>query len=143
MSLFKILGIIVFLASTPVTYALEHDHDHHFVEHNMVLFGSGEVFASHIVYKNPHNFQVILRLELPEDVRALYLRERASHPGERFIYYLDRMHIGSIETATEITGTIFRKTETGEKIILARDVRLPRERFSLIFFNEVPESLAP
>jgi hypothetical protein len=30
-------------------------HDHH-VKHNMVIFGEDQVYASHIVYKVPHNY---------------------------------------------------------------------------------------
>lgn len=118
-------------------------HDPHHVEHNMLLFGETEIFASHIVYKVPHNFQVILKLELPANIRELYLRERKLHPTETFIYFLDRMHIGDIGQASAIAGNIFRKNDAGEKVYLARDVRLPRESFAIVYFNELPESLAP
>lgn len=136
-----LLAALALSAGAPAEATTDHDHAH--VEHNMVLYGTNEIFASHIVFKNPHHYQVILGLDLPEEIRARYTAERAANPGARFIYLLDPMSIGAIETAAEISGTIFRRGPDGEKIILARQVRLPRARFKIIFFNTLPESLAP
>ncbi len=52
-------------------------------------------------------------------------------------------HIGEIQQVSELSGQVFRKTETGEKVILNPSLRLSKEQFSILYFEELPESLAP
>lgn len=122
------------------TFAFGADHGR-YPKHNLILVGESEIFASHIVYKAPHNFQVILKLSLGEKTRDLYLTEKRAHPGEEFIFLLDEMDIAQIENAAEISGTIFRRNAGGEKVIIAQGQRLARDSFSVLYFDELPLSL--
>lgn len=131
-----LLAISIFLTSAASAQT------EHLVKHNMVLVGESEIFASHIVYKEPHNYQVILGLNLDPTIKAAYQHERRSHPGDTFIYLLDDMHIAHIRHRSEISGTIFRKDSLGNKVTIAEGVRLPAGAFRVLYFNELPLSLA-
>jgi hypothetical protein len=117
------------------------DHAQH-AKHNMVLFGESEVFASHIVYKEPHNYQVILKIKLDAHHQALYLAERSQHPKDQFIYLLDPMNIKDIESAAAISGTISRMDASGVRREIAPNVVVTRENFEVIYFDELPLSLS-
>lgn len=117
------------------------DHSHH-PPHNMVLFGTSETYASHIVYKVPHNYQVILAVKFEASIQQEYLRAKANHPTSLFIFFLDSMHIGDIETTNTISGTIQYEDEQGERHAVVENVTLSKENFKIIYFNELPLSLA-
>ena len=123
------------------SFALAQDHHHH-VKHNMVIFGESEIFASHIVYKQPHNYQVILKLKLSDADRALYLRARTQFPSDRFIYLLNEMHIAEIANATSISGTLLRYDAAGTKHEIAARIELKRDQFEIVYFDELPLSLS-
>lgn len=107
--------------------------------HNMLLFGSEEIYASHIVYKSPHNFQVILKLRLPDNVKEHYLLLRDSHPDAQIVLLLDPFDISTIATASTISGLI--KVRGSSNRILTPRVTLTRNDFDLVFFNELPLAL--
>lgn len=65
-------------------------HEGH-AKHNMVLFGEKEIFASHIVYKVPHNFQVILKVQLDDKTRDTYLIEKSKYPTDYSVIYFDEL----------------------------------------------------
>lgn len=121
------------------TFATD-NHSHH-AKHNMVLFGESEIFLSHIVYKVPHNFQVILKIELDEKTKATYLQEKKSNPDDEYIFLLDHMDIKDISTVESISGTISRTDAAGAKTILATNVVLKRSQYKVIYFDELPLSL--
>jgi len=131
-------GLMLFLLVGGAAQA--HDHGDH-VKHNMVMYGEPEIFLSHIVYKLPHNFQVILKARFSEQIKELYLKERKAHPTDEFIYLADEMKIREIDSMPEISGTISRTDSEGTKTILATKVPLLRKDFDIIFFNELPLSL--
>lgn len=83
----------------------QHQHD---VKHNMLLFGTEEVFADHIVYKVPHNYQVILRVNFDSDVKQAYLNAKENYPKDTFIFLLDSMDIARIVDVESISGTDFK-----------------------------------
>lgn len=132
--------LIIGLLLISITGMAEMDHDHQ-VKHNMVLFGEKEIFVSHIVYKSPHNYQVILKVDFNENIRQLYLEARAGNPNDEFIFLLDKMHIADIATLDTISGTLFRTDEKGLKTTLANEVILDKNHFKIIFFNELPLNL--
>ena len=56
--------------------------------HRMLLFGDNAVFASHLpMFRSPHDYQVVLEVELPDGVRRAYVRDR-QRTGER-VYTLE------------------------------------------------------
>lgn len=137
----RFLFALAIVFSAPAM-AAEPGHPPHHVKHNMVLFGSAEIFASHIVYKEPHNFQVILQVAFDPAVRALYQRERAARPANQLIYLLDPMHIAEIATLTSLKGDLISEFPDGKRVTLSTGVVLPKGSFRLIFFNELPLQLA-
>lgn len=122
-------------------YSFANDSHHHHVKHNMVLFGEKEIFASHIVYKVPHNYQVILKISLPIEIKEKYLSARANHSEDQFIFLLDEMNIREIAARTSISGTIFRTNLSGERHTIANRVKLVRDDFAIVYFDELPLSL--
>jgi len=119
-----------------------HGPEHNHARHNMVLYGQEEVFASHLVYKVPHNFQVILKVNFDEKTQVTYRRERALYPQQKIIYLLDTMNIKDIASAEFISGQVFRIDENGKRIELASEVSLSRGGFAVVYFSELPLSLA-
>lgn len=133
----KTILALMFVATVAVQAS---DHSHH-AKHNMVLYGEKETFLSHLVYKQPHHFQVILKVTLPGHAQALYLRERKANPGDQFIFLLDSMDMRDIQVARAVTGTLIRSTSAGERIELASGIRIEREAYEIIYFDELPLSL--
>jgi hypothetical protein len=117
------------------------DHAQHHATHNMVLYGDRDVFASHLVYKAPHNFQIILQIQLDPQTRKAYLDERRRHPMERVVLLLDPMPIRDITEAPVLTGTLLRRPEKGPPVVLRERIRLERKNVKLILLNELPLSL--
>lgn len=131
----KILSLLTLIA-LPV-FAQRQDHP----AHNMLLYGTQETFASHIVYLQPHNYQVILDLKLTEEAKTLYLSEKALNPNDTFIFFLDPMEIALIASAESISGKLIRKDAEGTRHVLMSEIVISKENFKLIFFNELPLSL--
>ncbi len=140
MKILRILSLCLILMAGLSGFAQVANHAQH-AKHNMVLFGESEIFASHIVYKQPHNFQVILKLALDPANRALYLAEKAKFPKDQFLYLLDPMDIKDIESVSGIAGTILRIDAAGVRKEIAHDVQVPCGKFEVIYFDEVPLSL--
>jgi len=116
-------------------------HEVHHVKHNMVLYGNSEIFASHIVYKVPHNYQVIVKFTFEDDVKYLYLNEKAAFPKDQFIFLLDEMNISDIANQTFVSGTLLRTNSTGQRIELRSRVLVPRRNFEIVYFKELPTDL--
>ncbi len=117
------------------------DHAHH-ARHNMILHGTKEIFASHLVYKVPHNFQVIVRLKLSASVRRAYLAARAAYPEQTFILLLDPVSIGELAGAAQISGPLFRRDAEGVRVDVVPSVVLDRAQFEVVYSDELPLSLA-
>lgn len=113
----------------------------HHPPHNMLLRGQTEVYASHVVYKSPHNFQVELELELPPEVKGRYIKEVANHPDETFFYLLQHLHIGDIQNVSSISGSFQRENAKGERVTFIDQVELPKSAFKILYFYELPLNL--
>jgi hypothetical protein len=50
--------------------------------HGMTLFGTNKIYAYHIADFAPHNYQIILELDLDEAAHRGFLEYQASHPSE-------------------------------------------------------------
>ena len=136
----NLLSAILLVIGFALPQFAQAQHAHH----NMVLYGQGENFyASHIVYKVPHNYQVILKLNLSFDVRATLNKEMNAYPTDQFIYLLNHMDIGQITQQPAISGQVFRRTADGSKQILFSTVALQPSDYSIVYFSELPLSLEP
>lgn len=131
-----LMGILV----GPASFAGVDPHEHH-AKHGMLLFGEGPIYASHIVYKAPHNYQLILKLNFDSAIRDLYLQERKGYPKDQLIFVLDPMDLKDIESAAVISGVILRKDGDGNKVNVVSDVEVSRTDFEILFFDELPLSL--
>ena len=133
-----LISITMFLLSV---IASAQYHDHH-TKHNMILFGTpGTYYASHIVYKAPHNFQVILMLNLSEDIKGKIVSEVQYYPDDQLIYLLDQMDISQIESKPPISGQVFRTSSDGVKHMILEKMELQSNQYDLIYFDELPLSL--
>lgn len=114
-------------------------HDH--AKHNMLLFGEREIYASHLVYKQPHNFQVILKVELNEADRQAYLAARRAHPKALIRFLLDPLDISQIDAQNLISGPVYLDEENNEAQLLIPSMAIPRSRYSVLYLDELPLSL--
>lgn len=134
--------LITFLLVTQIGMAKSHDHSHH-PPHNMVLFGTQQTFASHIVYKKPHHYQVILEVRLDATTRELYTDTLTRHSADSLILLLGEMDIGLIEKKPLLTAKLIQRLASGERKVLRENIQLRPEDYKIIFFNEVPLNLEP
>lgn len=124
-----------------LTVAVEaQDHQHH-PPHNMILLGTNEVFASHIVYKEPHNFQVILKVDFDSETLAVYQNSKSENPQQLFIFLLDSMDIAKIGELTELSGKVLFENANNERVVIRQNVVLKKEQFKIVYFDELPLSL--
>jgi hypothetical protein len=135
LKIFAMAAILLSLSTGTLAQASEHQHP----KHNMLLFGNEKVFASHIVYKEPHNFQVILALELPEEAKRHYLSLRDGDPTAQVVLLLDPSDIGAIESTPTISGVIVKRGSSSDELPL--HVTLARDEFGIVFFNPLPLDL--
>lgn len=131
----------VILISLTFAFSAASAHESH-TNHNMILLGSDEIFATHIVYNVPHNFQVILTLQLPLEVKTLYQQQRQLHPNDQFRFVLKHLDISQIQALGSVTGAVLRVHSDGKKTTIIDDVTLTKNQFKVLFFDELPLSLA-
>lgn len=110
--------------------------------HNMIMLGEEEIFLSHIVYKVPHNYQVILKVKLNPEAKSKYLAAKRLNPKNLMILFLDHMDMGQMASATELTGTMLTEDPEGNRQEIFPLVSLKKGEFELVFFDELPLSLA-
>lgn len=135
----RIITSIALSIGFGVTCLAHEGHSH--AKHNMVLFGENQIFASHIVYKVPHNYQVILSLTLSQEDRDAYLAARRDHPSDQFIYLLNTMDIKDIATQKIISGPVFYLDSEGNKHEVIPSMKVSNDNFKVIYFDELPLSL--
>jgi hypothetical protein len=117
------------------------DHTQH-AKHNMLLFGEAEnYYASHIVYKVPHNYQVILKIDFSLSTKEKIRGEMVDHSADEFIFLLDHMDISQIKLKPALSGKIFRTDSEGKKSTIFEQVELEASQYSIIYFDEVPLNL--
>lgn len=133
-----LVATAMFVLAAPHTASAQHQNH---AKHNMLLYGSDEIFADHIVYKVPHNYQVILRIDFDVEVKQAYLAAKENFPSDTFILLLDLMDIGKIGQAERIKGELLRRDRSGKKETIKAGVTLEKEHFKVIYFDELPLSL--
>jgi hypothetical protein len=80
----KKLLIFIFLASTFATSKAQHhnmgDADKPSI-HGMLIFGQEKIYASHLpLFHTPHDYQIILELELDKTAKAQFVKDQQQHP---------------------------------------------------------------
>jgi hypothetical protein len=138
----QVTGWVVLALALVVMSVSAYAHENH-TKHNMVLVGENEIFASHIVYKSPHNYQVILKINLSAETRSKYLSARKSAPGNLMILLLDSMDISKIASTTALSGTLLSEDQNGNRSELETNIKIEQKDFQLLYFDEVPLSLVP
>lgn len=133
--------ILILLATFTFRAFAEPLHSADHVRHNMVVYGLNEIHASHIVYKKPHNYQVILSVRFPATSLAAYLAAKAEHPGDRIIFLLHPVDIGDIRSANVLSGSLFRRDSEGRRFDITPELTLDENSFDLVYFQELPLSL--
>ena len=128
--------LLCFIVSLSQAFA-QHNHP----QHKMIMYGENEIFMSHVVYKVPHNYQVILNVDLDEQSKAEYLKEKRIHKDDTFLFILDHMDISTIYDVSHLTGTLVRESIMFGRFEIAKKVRLDDENFKILYFNELPTHL--
>ncbi len=78
-----LLGLAVMLRSLPLLAQGVHPAPDKPSVHGMLLFGRGKVYASHLpMFHAPHNYQVILELNLDQKDQARFVEDQQRHPEE-------------------------------------------------------------
>lgn len=131
---------LVFLAIVS-SLSAQAQHHHHHPPHNMILLGTDEVFASHIVYKEPHNYQVILKVEFDPLTLEVYRQSRQANPEKLYIFLMDSVDIGKISGQNEISGKILFENENSERVTIRENVILEKTQYKILYFDELPLSL--
>lgn len=110
-------------------------------KHNMLVFGTDEIFASHLVYKRPHNYQVILTLNFDQETRAAYLIFRQNRPFALVKFLLDHSDIAKIESMEALTGPLLYEDEAGKNQEILPNISIPRKDFKILYLEELPLAL--
>jgi hypothetical protein len=135
-SLLLLLSIALFSKAS-----FSQDHKYH-AKHNMILFGESDSFyASHIVYKVPHNYQVILKINFDSNSKEIINKEMTLNPKDQFIFLLNHMNISQINEMPLLSGQIFRRAQDGSKKMILPFIELSPDDYSNIYFDELPLSL--
>jgi hypothetical protein len=62
--------------------------------HGMLLFGQKEIFLSHLpMFHKPHDYQVILKVDLSASVQKSYLEDRKKNPGEKIYTFVPKSFV--------------------------------------------------
>jgi len=134
---FSVMLISILSLSAPLH---GEDHSRH-VSHGMLLFGTEEVFADHIVYKEPHNYQIILKVEFDGETKQKYLDALSSYPSGEIIFMLDPLDIETIPSAFVITGKIIHRHASAASDVQT-DISLASDQFEVVYFKKLPLSLS-
>lgn len=75
-----IILITIFLAQ--LTYG-QHHHRDAAATHGMFFFGTEKIYLSHLpMFHNPHDYQVLFEVEIPEKAKKTYLESLKNYPQE-------------------------------------------------------------
>ncbi len=122
----------------PHSSVTSEQHPHQHVKHGMLIFGTEEIFADHIVFKDPHNFQVILSIEFNRDDKGIYLSAKEQHPNDTFILLLDPTNIEQIAEAQTLRGSLLRRDPSEKQEVLRENIVLTKDQFQILYFNKLP-----
>lgn len=121
--------------------ASDAQHQHVHPKHNMILLGTDPIFASHIVYKVPHNYQVLLEIKFDAPTIEQYQAAKKNFPNDLFLFLLDPLDIKDIAAQAPLTGKLLRQDSAGDRHEIVSTTTVRKGNFNLIYFDEVPLSL--
>ncbi len=113
------------------------DHGTHHAKHGFLIYGKETLFASHIVYKVPHNYQVILQLQSIKELDGLPEVIKSQFPNNKLVLVFDEMDLTQIVHQPIITGMLYREDEEGVRHPL-KTMSIDSSDYEVIFFNELP-----
>ncbi|MFT6632787.1 MAG: hypothetical protein ACJAS4_002752 [Bacteriovoracaceae bacterium] len=76
---YTIFSFLTILIGSNLTFGVDHHPEHKDLPsvHGMFVFGKDKVYLSHLpMFHSPHDYQVLIEVELPEEVKAVYLEEK-------------------------------------------------------------------
>ncbi len=89
--------------------------------HGMLVFGDREIYFSHLpMFHNPHDYQVIMKIELPARPQAVYFADAKTHPHEIYTFVPKPMVLPDIiAQKINFAGDLYRgHFEQGGTILL-------------------------
>lgn len=114
------------------------DHSHHTVKHYFVLMGENEVFASHVVYRPPHNYQVLMKVQLPAEIETKYLESKKQFPKATFLLYFNPFVVSEIQSYPVLKGVLLQQNPDGQETLIAENLSLDAKDYQIFYFEEVP-----
>lgn len=85
----KLIFTVLFLYLSTLAVAQSAHYPDKPSTHGMMLMGSEVIYASHLpMFHSPHDYQIILILELSKDDHAKYIQDKRNHP-EELIYTIE------------------------------------------------------
>jgi hypothetical protein len=116
-------------------------HPAHHAKHGFFLYGDKTLYASHIVYKVPHNYQVILRITPQDDLQLEYNKAKSLEPANKFIFVFDHMDLSKIESYPTVTGILFSEDQNGDRRAVSGRLELTVKSYEILYFSELPAEL--
>jgi hypothetical protein len=113
----------------------------HLSKHGFVLMGDEQIFASHIVYKHPHNYQILIELTFDAKTTQVLRNARAAEPENLFVFVLDPLDLTQIASQRSLTGIIQSRNKNDERTTIIDGVVVANRFFKIIYFEELPLSL--
>jgi hypothetical protein len=95
MNIFEKIGSLLLLATIHFSIHVKAQHGHGSMVadkpsvHGMLIFGTEKIYASHLpLFHTPHNYQIILELELDKTAKQKFIKDQQLHP-EFTIYTIE------------------------------------------------------
>lgn len=137
------LGVLFLTVSFLVHTASAQPHTGHAAVHGMLMFGAEKIFISHLpLFHAPHDYQVILEVEVPQEKKALYLKAVEQNPQSIFTVVPKPFVLATANSLpAQIQGDIFLgHFEKGGKLLLSQV--LLKIKKNILFQKLNPESSA-
>jgi hypothetical protein len=104
------------MSGIATTSTISAERDATLATHGQLIFGTESVYLSHLpmfmfdVDRHPHNYQVIMEVDLPDDgtdSKANYIADRKAHPDTR-VYTLDPERFAMVDLISDDTDKPIR-----------------------------------
>jgi len=138
----KNLCVVIFALFTSIMAFGGGSHEHPPVhkKHSFVFVDRNAEYATHVVYKKPHNFQVNIRLK-PLPLLPYIAEAMASFPEQSFFIQFNPFDISKMNEKPDLSATIVREDSSGQLIPIAKDFSLVAGNYEVTYFEELPLDL--